>query len=73
MEKVETGKDILIKRIESEIGGIAIQKEYLEKYQKIMDTPTVELIAEHIKSGKMQINGTIDLNTELLIRILLKG
>ena len=73
MEKVKTEKDILQERIQNEIEGTEIRKEYLQNYKKVIATPTLELIAEHIKTGNKNIDGCIELNTELLIRILLKG
>ena len=69
-------KELLKNQIQQQISKNKQELEYLENYKAIMDIPTEELIAKHLVTGSRVVdNGGVDildLNTELLIRLLLK-
>ena len=46
--------------------------EWIDKYIKTHNTPTQELLYAHIITGDKCPNNSIEINTELLVRILEK-
>ena len=76
MNKEKSKKELLEDQIQQVISRNKERVDFAEKYKTIMNTPVEKLIAEHIESGSRSVKvdgiGIIDLNTELLIRLLLK-
>ena len=76
MKEEKSKKELLREEINNKISNSKQRVEYLERYKVILDTPIEKFITEHLETGKKLINiedkDILELDTELLIRLLLK-